>query len=208
MINRTTCTKKWSAGITTTRQLRSLAPDNVIWWQQLANLYLYINDNKSALITLQQADRAGLKLSLQQRQLLANLYADAQVPFSATTLYDQLDAENESEQLLQQQAIYWQATKEWDKAISSWQKVAKLNNQHYWSLARLHLQLHHYQDALQALELLKEKSKQMLLLQVQILDELGNTDLALTTAQKAHEKHPSESTLNWIKYLSNKQTTL
>jgi len=196
--------KKWRSSIVTTRKIRDLEPNNILWWQQLSNLYLYINDKKNALITLQQADRARLVLTKQQRELMANLYADAQVPFNAAYLYNQLDDLATTETKLHRQAIYWQSAKEWDKAIASWTKAAKFNNKYYWYIARLNLQLNRYQSVLAALQHLPKKTNQMLMVKVQALNELGNTALALTTAQQAHAQNPTDRSLNWIKYLTNK----
>jgi len=196
--------KKWLKAISTTRLIRNIEPTNIIWWQQLSNLYLYINDTKNALITLQQADRAGLKLSQQEKELMANLYAQADVPFNAATLYQNFDSLTVSEAQLQRQAIYWQSAKEWDKAIVTWTKATKFNTKYYWQIAVSNLQLNRYQATLDALKQLPNKTNQMLLLEVQALNELGKTDLALATAQQAHKQQPTSSSLNWIKYLSSK----
>ena len=196
--------KKWRKAITTTRKIRDLAPNDIIWWQQLSNLYLYVDDKSNALITLQQADRAGLPLSSKEQELMANLYADAKVPYNAAKLYDQFDSAVLDEATLHRQAIYWQSAKEWDKAIASWTKAAKSNNKYYWYIARLNLQLNRYKPALAALKHIPKKTNQMMMIEVQALNELGNTALALTTAQQAHEQEPTETSLNWIKYLSSK----
>jgi tetratricopeptide (TPR) repeat protein len=161
--------------------------------------------HSQALITLQQADRAGFKLTQQQLTLMAQLYGRADTPYKAAQAYERLDNLGTSSTLLAQQASYWQHAKEWDKALSSWKKAAALDSKFNRQYALLQMQQKNYQSALEAINRLNKPDTSTLLTKVRVLNELGKPEEALKIATAVHQQSPSESTLSWIKFLSKVQ---
>jgi hypothetical protein len=196
---------KWKDAITTTRTLRELQPNEELWWRQLTALYMQTKQHSQALITLQQADRAGFKLTQQQLTLMAQLYGRADTPYKAAQAYERLDNLGSSSTLLAQQASYWQHAKEWDKALSSWKKAAALDSKFNRQYALLQMQQKNYQSALEAINRLNKPDTSTLLTKVRVLNELGKPEEALKIATAVHQQSPSESTLSWIKFLSKVQ---
>jgi tetratricopeptide (TPR) repeat protein len=197
----------WSHAIETSLTLRQLEPDNSRWWYQLVNLYLKTEQYQRALVTLQQADRAQIALADQQLQLMAQLYAQLGVPNRAAETYQRLSGLHLSAGLLAQQASFWLAANEWDRAAQSWSQAAQIDKRYHWQLAQLRLQQSAYQDALASLEIListadsaAEKAR-ILILKAQALNELGEQRAALVAITKAHQIAPSDETRGWINYL-------
>jgi tetratricopeptide (TPR) repeat protein len=194
--------QKWHAAISTAEQLRDIEPTNALWWRQLTSLYTYADKPNKALLTLQQAERLGLVLSDADKRLLAHLYAYAQLPYQAAQLYGQLDGLDESAEGLAQQAGYWQAAKEWERARLSWLKAAKVDGRYCLQLAQLDLYLKDYEQALQAIAKLPEQTDQTLLLKAQALHALGQNAQAYAAAQAAHKLNPTDESARWSHYLS------
>ena len=195
--------KKWKDAITTTRTLRELQPNEELWWRQLTALYMQTKQHSQALVTLQQADRAGFKLTQQQLTLMAQLYGRADTPYKAAQAYERLEKLSTSATLLAQQASYWQHAKEWDKALNSWKKAAALDSTFNRQYALLQMQQKNYESALRAINAINNPDSTTMLAKVRALNELGKTDEALQTVTLVHKKSPSDSTLSWIKFLSN-----
>jgi len=205
-------TKKWRRAIKTAYSLRELEPNNILWWKQLTTLYLQTDQIKKALTTLQQADRAGFKLSDQQLKLLAQLYAQLDVPFKAGETYSRIRSLEDSVELLQQQANNWQAAKEWDRAKKSWNKAANIDPKYYWQMALLQLQRREYDGALVSIEALthssaiktytKSQLAKVHIAETQAFNALGQRKQALDAITLANRLQPSANTRSWIKYLS------
>ncbi|WP_375749385.1 hypothetical protein [Vibrio sp. HN007] len=194
--------KKYEGAIYTTRAIRELEPDNHLWWKQLTSLYLYTTNYDKALETLKQTERAGFELSRQRLELMAQLYAQAKVPYKAAETYQRLADKYGSADYIVQVASNWQTAKEWGKAESSWYQAAKEENKHFKEYALLKLRLRKYQEALDAIDKVPDKDASMLLTKAGALSSLGDNKAALEVATLAHKMEPSKSTLGWIKYLS------
>ncbi|MGX9419087.1 tetratricopeptide repeat protein [Vibrio sp. WJH972] len=197
--------EKWKSAISTTRSLRSIEPNEALWWRQLTALYMQTEQHSQALITLQQADRAGFDMSQEQLTLMAQLYGRLNAPYKAAETYGRLAKLDSSAKLLSQQASYWQLSKEWDKALVSWKKAANLDSKFNRQYALLHMQQQNYASALQAINRLKKPDTTTLLTKVRALNELGQPEEALRIATAIHKHSPSDSTLSWIKFLSEGQ---
>ncbi|UGA57283.1 hypothetical protein [Vibrio sp. VB16] len=194
--------KKWQNAVPTALSLRTLEPDKYVWWRQLITLYIYTQQQQQALITLQQADRVGFELSDQYLMLMAQLYAQDGVPKKAAQTYARLKGLDSSATLRAQQAEYWQAAKEWDKAASIWLKAAQIDNKFYWQHALLLLKMRDYKRALISIDKLTNQTSQMLLAKTQALSAIGKKEQALQVATELHRIESSEESLRWIKYLS------
>ncbi|WED23341.1 hypothetical protein L3Q72_19055 [Vibrio sp. JC009] len=195
--------KKWKSAIGTTKLLRLQEPNNELWWKQLITLYMQTENHASALITLQQADRANFMLIREKIKLMAQLYAQAGVPMKAAQTYQRLQGINESPDLLAQQATYWQLAKEWEHALESWHKAAKINPAYFRQYALVKLRLRDYRAALDAINKVPSQDSSILVTKAQVLNELGELTQALNAATQAHRLEASESTIGWVKYLTN-----
>jgi tetratricopeptide (TPR) repeat protein len=200
--------KKWQSAIHTTRSLRRLEPDNVLWWKQLVALYMQTEKHTDALTTLQQADRANFTLSQEQLILMAQLYVQAGVPYKAAETYQRLPKLNQSTELLKQQANYWQLAKQWDNALESWRKAADLDPKYFEQYALIQLRLRDYQAALTAINKIPSQDASILITKAEILNQLGETTQALRAATQAHRLEASENTYGWVRFLTKvKETT-
>ncbi len=193
---------KWSVAIDTVKLLRELEPDNYLWWHQLVTLHRYTHNHRQSLVVLQQAQRAGLTLREPDIKLMAQLYAQQQLPEKAARVYQQLSQLNHSTALLAQQAMYWQQAKEWHKAAQSWTKAASLDSDYFWQLALLYLKIKQYQEAIDAINKLPVQSQEAQLAKLHALYALGENDQALDMARQLHRQNPSDTSLSWIQFLS------
>lgn len=196
--------QKWQSALSTALSLRTLEPNNYRWWRQLVTLYMHTQQQDQALITLQQADRAGFELSEQYLKLMAQLYSQKGVPQKAAQIYVRLISLNNSAELLAQQATYWQLAKEWDNAGESWLKAAILDSRYYWQHTLLMLKLNDYNEALASVSQINEQTNEVLLVKIQVLSALGKNKQALQVATQLHKLAPSDESLRWIQYLSRK----
>ncbi|MCP4326793.1 MAG: tetratricopeptide repeat protein [Psychromonas sp.] len=184
-------------------KLISLQPNELVWWQQLAANQLRLGENKQSLQTLVLALRQGVNLSEANLKTMAQLYAQQGIPEQAAKVLNQLKAIATDEQLLVQQAHYWQMAKEWQLAIDVWLKAVQFNQQHYWPLAQLLVQQGNYQQALEALEFVDNESllAQVALLKVRIYYQLKQLDNALFYAKQSFVLDGNDRSASWVDYL-------
>ncbi|MDG3084908.1 hypothetical protein P7F88_01900 [Vibrio hannami] len=193
---------KYTSAIYTTKAIRELEPNNLLWWKQLTSLYMHTQNYNLALVTLQQSERAGFELSKQYLELLAQLYGQLGVPEKAAETFQRLAVKYGELYFTVQAARYWQTAREWVKAESVWKQAAIHDGKYYWQLAQLKIQLHQYQGALDAIEKMPDMSSTVLLAKTRALNALGKHNKALESAKLAHQQSPSEESLSWIRYLS------
>ncbi|MGF1768838.1 tetratricopeptide repeat protein [Enterovibrio makurazakiensis] len=200
---------RWKSTIPTLKQLIAIDPNNKTWWLQLAGSYQRLKQPKEMLSTLVLAERQGIVLSSSEKQMMAQLYQQQGAPEKAAALMHQLNKENASVTSLVMEAGYWQQSKEWDKAITTWLLAAKQDNQYRLSVAQLQLQRGYYRDALASLALVssKEHSAQVALSQAMAYDKLGDIDSAFVQASRANDIEPTSQSQSWIEYLNHKRKT-
>lgn len=194
--------KRWKDAIPTLEKLIVLQPEKVSWWRQLASLQMQVNDNKGALSTLALAKQQGIRLSQQDRRLLAQLYAQQGIPERAAIEMSELDQARSDIQLIVAQASYWQHAREWDKALVQWQLAAKHNEKYHWNVAQLMVQQGQYQQALGVLDKVKGRQEQVALAKTRAYYKLNQLEQALIQAKKANNITPSKQSKGWIKYLT------
>ncbi|KHT64287.1 hypothetical protein RJ45_07055 [Photobacterium gaetbulicola] len=199
--------KQWKAALPTLESLIALEPNKLVWWQQTAGIQLRLGQSNSALDTLALARRQGVELSQQDLRTLAQLYAQRGIPERAAILYSSLEGAESDEELMVQQAQYWQIAKEWDKSITVWRQAAALNNKHRWPLAQLLLQQGHYQQAIAELDKVKDKAYEadVALAKVRAYYKLDNLEKAIIFAKQADNIDSTTASKSWIKYLSQKR---
>lgn len=196
--------KHWKGAIATLNGLIALEPNKIVWWQQLAGIQIRIGRSNDALDTLALAKQQGVELRQQDLKTLAQLYAQRGIPERAAILFSELDGAATDAKLLSDQAMYWQMAKEWNKAISTWAKAAKLDNQYRWKLAQLLLQEGHYHQALTELERVKDNSKNadVELAKVRAYYKLDDFERAIIHAKQANNMNSSSASKSWIRYLT------
>lgn len=196
--------KQWTSAIPILNQLIVLEPDQASWWQQLSSIQLRLNQPKNALDTLILAQRQGIELSQSELKLLAQLYVQRGIPEKAAQVMTQLADYETDKEVIVTQATYWQAAKEWDKAITVWQKAAQFDGQYYWQVAQLQIQEGYYQQGLKSLDKVKDynKTDDVALAKTRAYYKLNQLELALVNAKRANEFTPSNEAKGWIQYLS------
>ncbi|KAB2825740.1 tetratricopeptide repeat protein [Aliivibrio finisterrensis] len=196
--------KHWKSAIPTLNALIVLEPNQAGWWQQLSSIQLRLNQPKHALDTLILAERQGIELSQSELKLLAQLYAQRGIPEKAAQVMATLAEYETDKEAIVTQATYWQAAKEWDKAITAWKKAAKFDDQYYWQVAQLKIQEGHYQQGLKSLDKVKDynKTDDVALAKTRAYYKLNQLELALVNAKRANDFTPSNEAKGWIQYLS------
>ncbi|MEJ2766142.1 hypothetical protein VV869_19510 [Photobacterium sp. MCCC 1A19761] len=196
--------EQWKSALPTLQSLIALQPDHLSWWQQMAGIQLRLGRSKHALETLALAKRQGVALTQQNLTTLAQLYAQQGIPERAAKIYAQLEGAQDDPELMSMQAMYWQQAKEWDKAISSWEVAARLDNRHRWALAQLLLQEGQFDRALAELNRVKQKASQadVELARVRAYYKLKDFDQAIIHAKQANNIQPTATSKSWIKYLN------
>ncbi|RYU70409.1 hypothetical protein ERW51_02530 [Aliivibrio finisterrensis] len=196
--------KHWKSAIPTLNALIVLEPNQAGWWQQLSSIQLRLNQPKHALDTLILAERQGIELSQSELKILAQLYAQRGIPEKAAQVIAQLAEYETDKEVIVTQATYWQAAKEWDKAIIAWQKAAKFDDQYYWQVAQLQIQEGYYQQGLKSLDKVKDynKTDDVALAKTRAYYKLNQLELALVNAKRANDFTPSNEAKGWIQYLS------
>ncbi len=194
--------EKWTSAIGTIKRLITIEPVRVEWWRQLAALHLRVDDHQQALDVLALAKLQGVKLSQDDLQLLARLYAKRGIPERAALVLDELDEVNTNSKLKAQQAMYWQMAKEWVKSIESWRVAAKLDPQYHWNLSQLLVQEGQHQQALVMLDKVSGRQADVALIKARVYYKLKRLDDALASAKRANEIKPSDQAESWITYLS------
>lgn len=196
--------KYWKSAIPTLDALIELEPEQARWWQQLANIQLRLNQSNNALDTLVLAQRQGIALSESELNIVAQLYAQRGIPEKAAQVMGLLPDYESDKTILATQATYWQAAKEWDKAIETWKKAARIDAQYYWHVAQLQVQEGYYQQALNSVDKVKNynKTDDIALVKTRAYYKLGKIELALVSAKQANDFTPSNEAKGWIQYLS------
>ncbi|MDO6706736.1 lipopolysaccharide assembly protein LapB [Photobacterium sp. 1_MG-2023] len=196
--------KQLQSALPTLNRLIVLQPEKKVWWQQMAGIQMQLDRHRHAMETLALAQRQGVDLSQQDLKTLGQLYAQQGIPEKAARIFASLENSDSDETLLVSQATYWQMAKEWDKSISSWQKVVQLNSKYRWQLAQLLIQEGQYQLALNELNQIQDSKRKadVELAKVRVFYKLEQYEQAIVHAKKADQIESSKSSQSWIKYLN------
>ncbi len=196
--------EKWDQAIPTLKRLINIEPQRGNWWLQLVNLELRMGKRSDALSSLVLAKLQNIQLSDSDLKLLAQLYANNKIPERAAKVLEQVEGANSDIQVITQRAYYWQQAKEWNKAIDVWQLASEFDRKYHWNIAQILLQQARYEEALVALNYVKQKDKQadVALAKARALYKLNQLEPALIEAKKANSIEPSKEAQSWIKYLS------
>jgi len=196
--------ERWKSAIPTLKRLITLEPQRSNWWLQLVNLELRTGNKKDALSSLSLAKLQQIELSDNELRLLAQLYAQNGIPERAGQVLEQLKNADTDTQLISERAYYWQQAKDWDKAIDTWVLAARYDAKYNWNIAQILIQQARYEDALIALDNVKDKDSkaEVALARTKALYKLDRLEPALIQAKTANNIEPSQEAKSWIKYLS------
>jgi tetratricopeptide (TPR) repeat protein len=81
--------QSWRDCVPLLKRMIRLFPQHPRYWQQLAGVYMALNDRDAALAALEPAFRQGMLTSEQELLQLAQLYLSAGVPYKAARLIEQ-----------------------------------------------------------------------------------------------------------------------
>ncbi len=192
--------KEWQRASRVLKRLLVLEPNNDIWWRQLVNIELRAGNTKQALDVLTLADKQ-IELTVQERRLLASLYAHNGAPERAAAALEQIEYADPELELIIEQAKYWQTAKELETAEQLWRKAARIDGQYYWQYVLVLTYQDKWQQALQFIDKVRNPTTETALLKVQILYSLDKVEQALSVAKATMENRPDVQLENWIAFL-------
>ena len=198
--------KQWNAAESDLITLRSLDPENSVWWQQLLFVQRTLQQHKAALTTLALAQRQGLMTSQNDRLLLAQLYNENGIPRQAALLLTEIPNSEKNVTMCLQEAWYWQEAKSWRKSELAWQHAAQLDPQYYWELSQLQMKNEQYQAAILSLDKITNSkiSPQIIFSEkMNVYVQLGEFTQALSLAHQEYDNTHIQ-TEKWIQYLQDK----
>ncbi|NVC64291.1 tetratricopeptide repeat protein [Vibrio sp. 05-20-BW147] len=198
--------EQWKSVVPIAKQLISLQPNNKNWWLQAYNAYLNLKQEKSALDMLALAELQGISLNESEIKALAYLYAGEGIYLKAAQTLARLDDAQHDLQLLKLQAQYWQTAKEWESALSYWQKAAMQEPKYLWEVAILQNELKRYQQVIASLDTMQNPQRQFdgQMLKINALYRLDRLEEAYLQAKKADAIKSTQQTTSWLNFLSHK----
>ncbi|TKB44668.1 tetratricopeptide repeat protein [Thalassotalea mangrovi] len=149
--------KKYPESVKVLEEVLQLFPENKTWWTQLGMFYTLVEDYNRALYTLDLAYKQGYLEKESEIKMLANLYANNNVPYKAAKLLEKyIDnglIPRTSENLFSM-ANSFHAAQEIKTAAKYFGDTAKLSNEakHYRRQGMLLQQSQQYTAATQALQ--------------------------------------------------------
>ncbi|WP_104400526.1 tetratricopeptide repeat protein [Vibrio penaeicida] len=201
--------EKWKDAEKTVSKIIRFEPNQKSWWQQLISTQLQQEKQRSALESYALSKLHGIQLTQNEYVVLAQLYGQHRMPEKAARILKEMFNQypkSQSEKHLKLQANYWQIAKEWNKAISGWQRVANMNPKYHWRLAQLLIQQSRYKQALGIIDKAKPYANRndFSMAKIRLLYKLNRYQDALAEAKRLDEKVPSSAAKGWVSYLSNK----
>ncbi|MCL5042383.1 MAG: hypothetical protein M1440_07925 [Gammaproteobacteria bacterium] len=149
--------QRYSAAVDWQQVLVRRNPGSISAWRQLAGLQSMAGQQRAAAASLRLAREAGLKLTEQDLDNLIALQVQANAPWQAARLTEELMAAGlltarRSRQ--QQLAQLWQQARDHERALAAWTQVAEASGraEHWLQLAGLHFQQADWSALLAALE--------------------------------------------------------
>lgn len=184
------------------------------WWMQLASTYRLLNQDKKALATFEHAAQLGFMTSSQEILQLAHFRASLGAPYQAAML---LESAIEKKQVkanaknYQHLAMFWQVSREHDKAQQYWGKSAQLSGdtKHYLTQVQLLHMLGRYDEMLDVLAKVETSNTEMqgkvALTQIQALYALKKYQQAKQIAEQLIDNPRSKKrALQWVKLLDRR----
>ncbi|MFM5466133.1 hypothetical protein ACET66_19180 [Aeromonas simiae] len=191
-------------------------PDEGKWWQQAVALRISARQGRQALALLQTAVDRKVISEESTRTQLVRLYAWQGLPYRGARLLElamrdgKMSASVANVQLLAQ---LWEGAREWNKAITTWQQLASLNQESKPALRAAELMLQQGRDqeaGKQLLSLQRSTGKEgwrakALLLQIYLQSERYDEALQLAN-QLRGSREWQERADAWIAYIQSRQS--
>ncbi|WGW01744.1 hypothetical protein QF117_13280 [Vibrio sp. YMD68] len=198
--------ERWDNASETLERLVEIDPNNRRWWQQWVSVELRKERPDNALTILTLSKLQGIEPNSQQLTLLAQLYANQNMPAKAAESLALLDDALTNVDHIVRQAQFLQQAKHWEKSVRYWQLAAEIQNQYHWNAAQLLLSQREFQRVLDELSHIPnaDLSTSMLSAMTQSAYQLSEFDLALTFAIQAEKQEPTKEHRQWVNYLNNR----
>jgi tetratricopeptide (TPR) repeat protein len=148
--------KKYKDAVKVLETVIQVFPENKVWWTQLGNFYMLVEDYPKALATLDMAYKQGFLDKESEIKTLANLYASNEVPYKSATLLEKHIASGlikRDDKSIYTLANAWHASQHIDKAAKYYGELAKMTNEakHYRKQGMLLKQDEQFEQAIPAL---------------------------------------------------------
>lgn len=196
------------------KKMIRLFPENGRYWQQLAGVYMALNDRDAALAALELAFRNGVLGSEQSLLQLAQLYLASGVPYKAARFIEQQlqnGAISNTAQHRELLAHAWSNARERTQAISALERALqdKPTPELRLQLAQWYAEGGKWQAVIEVLSPVKAKTNDRTTAQARLLQgmafyELGNTDAAREVFTLAREfPKTRQSAQQWLDFIES-----
>ena len=196
------------------KKMIRLFPENGRYWQQLAGVYMALNDRDAALAALELAFRNGVLTSEQSLLQLAQLYLASGVPYKAARFIEQQlqnGAISNTAQHRELLAHAWSNARERTQAISALERALqdKPTPELRLQLAQWYVETGAWRAVTEVLAPFKgmdndRTTAQARLLQGMAFYELGNTDAAREVFTLAREfPKTRQSAQQWLDFIES-----
>ncbi|MBY5990850.1 tetratricopeptide repeat protein [Ferrimonas balearica] len=205
-------TKQYKKAAQIVEEMVRLFPADKRLWVQLAQMYMLSEDYKRSLYTMDVAYRNGYLEKASEYKMLAQLYAQNEIPFRSAQIQEKYLKDGvveKDESALSMLANTYHQAKEISKAITYYGEVAELTNKarYYMRQAGLLMESERYQEAkvaarnaLNADGLKSAGEAQMLLAQAHFyLEEFKPAYRAAQAAAK--DQKTANTAKGWVSYI-------
>ena len=194
------------------KKMIRLFPGQTGYWQQLAGVYMALNDQDAALSALELAFRQDALNSEQELLQLVRLYLSAGIPYKAARLLEQQMAAGKISNSARQRELLaraWTSARERKQAISALERAIQDNARPELRLrlAQWYIESEDWQAVTHMLAPLDGEENTRTVSQARLLQgiarfELGDTDAARSAFQRARE-HPKtrKTAQQWLDFI-------
>ena len=196
------------------RKMIRLFPQYPRYWQQLAGVYMALNDQDAALAALELAFRQGVLNSEQALLQLAQLYLSRGVPYKAAHLLEQQIEAGKIRNTAQQREMLahaWSNAREREQAINALESAMKdaAIPELRLQLAQWYVEAENWRAVTEVLAPLRSKENNQANAQARVLlgiahFELGKTDTAREAFRRAQQfPKTSQAAQQWLDFIDS-----
>ncbi len=202
--------KRYSEAAATLQAMIDLWPDTAGYWEQLASVYVVLEDESRALATLRIAFSEGLLEKEATVKSMVQLAIVRGIPEHAARLLEQAMASEllpEDEEYLKMLAVAYNSARERDKAIVAYERLAGISEEgDAWiSISNIYVEKGNWKQAESALQnaldkKLEEPGKAWLLLGIAQTEQQKFSDAKRALRKAQAFKETEKSAARWLKY--------
>ena len=207
--------QSWRDCVPLLKKMIRLFPQHSRYWQQLAGVYMALNDQEAALAALELAFRQGVLSNEQERLQLAQLYLATGVPYKAARLIEQqlqtggISNSAKHRELL---AHAWSSARERKQAIDALEGAIgdDAKPELRLKLAQWYMDTGRWRAVTEVLKPVNTEGNGRMASQAALLlgiahFELGNTDTARKTFQQLARQYPEngKSAQQWLDFIDS-----